>query len=384
MMNLVRKLQHSLAAGLMAGLKALLLVVGLGVASAQAEEVRWLYQVAVPVASQSVADREAAAGFALTEVLQRVSGHAVLPDSTRLRLAISQPDRYYDQFRYQRNQFDGSTELRVDFSAPAINDLSKALELPLWWANRPRVMLWSLDQSGRVIGAQDPEFGMALQQRARQRGLPLVLPMADETGIFDVSENAVRRADISSLAAYSSSYGAEVIVAGKLSGPPGNLAGRWVVELAGSNHTLSVRGADASQLGSALADRLADLLAAQFAVVGTARELQMVVAGVVDPRQYAQLLRYLGSLAFVDDTLVRSLAQGRLTLALQTQASQAKLLQLLAVDGLLIPENVVATRLRQRPILLPGNPGDSQDPLAGGQISVAPSIEMRWLGSPSS
>lgn len=393
MVKLVRKLQVSFAswstawstAWSRAGVTTFLLAAGLGAASAQAEEVQWLYQVAVPVASQSVADRDAAAGLALTEVLQRVSGRAALPDSTRLRLAVSQPDRYYDQFRYQRNSFDGSTQLRVDFSAPAVNDLSKALELPLWWANRPRVMLWSLDQSGRVIGAEDAEFGMALQQRARQRGVPLVLPVADEAGAFDVSENAVRRADLSSLAAYSSSYGAEVIAAGKLTGSPGNLSGRWVVELAGSDRTLSVRGADASQLGAALADELADLLAAQFAVVGgAAGELQVVVAGVNDPRQYAQLLRYLGALAFVDDTFVRSLAQGRLTLALRTQASQDKLLQLLAVDGLLIPENVLATRIRQRTTQLPGNPDESQDSLAGRQISVAPSIDMRWLGSPSS
>lgn len=384
MVKWVRGLQAAVmallsVAGLLVGI-----VAGLGASTALAEEVQWLYQVEVPVASQSVADREAAAGFALTEVLQRVSGRAAIPDSTRLRLAISQPDRYYDQFRYQRSNIDGSTQLRVDFSAPAVNDLSKALELPLWWANRPRVMLWSLDQDGRVIGAEDPNFGMALQQRARQRGVPLVLPVADETGAFDVSENAVRRADLSSLAAYSSSYGAEVVAAGKLSGTPGNLVGRWVFELADGNRTLSVRGAEAAQLGTALADELADLLAAQFAVVGTAGELRVVVTGVNNPRQYAELLRYLGSLAFVDDTLVRSLAQGRLTLALQTQASQDKLLQLLAVDGLLIPQDPVATRLGQSARQGSGNLGDSQDPLAGGQISVAPLLDMLWLGSPSS
>lgn len=375
----VRSKALGLAIAWFAGLGA-----GVWATTAYAEEVQWLYQVAVPVASQSIADREAAAGIALTEVLQRVSGRASIPDSTRLRLAISQPDRYYDQFRYQRSQRDGSTQLRVDFSAPAINELSKALELPLWWANRPRVILWSMDQAGGVIGAQDPEFALGLQQRARQRGVPLVMPVPDETGAFDVSDNAVRRADLSSLAAYSSTYGAELIGAGRLSGSAGNLSGRWVIKLAGRDRTLSVRAADATQLGTALADKLANVLAEQFAVVGTAGELQVVVSGVNDLRQYAHLLRYFGSLAFVDDTMVRSLAQGQLTMALQTQANQDKLLELLAVDGLLIPEDAAATRVAGQTVSGAGNPGETTDPLAGGQLSAAPSLYMRWLGSPSS
>ena len=379
----VSRRSHGGLAGLSATLAAAVVVTALA-ATAQAEEVQWLYQVEVPVASQGVADRQAAAGLALTEVLQRVSGQAVLPDSTRLRLAISQPDRYYDQFRYQRSKVDGSPVLRVDFSAPAVNDLSKALELPLWWANRPRVMLWSLDQDGSVIGAQDSDFALALQQRARQRGVPLVMPQADESGAFDVSANAIQRADLDGLAAYSSGYGAELIAAGKLSGAQGNLAGRWVLQLAERTRTLSVRGADSAQLGAALADKLADMLATQFAVVGTAGEIKVLVAGVSNPRQYAQLLQYLGALAFIDNTSVRALAAGQLTLALQTQASQDKFLQLVAVDGLLVPDNAGGSLFIQHPAQNTGAIGDSQDPLAGGQVSAPPSLTMRWLGSPRS
>lgn len=388
MVNWVRKLRSSAAALVTGkGVLRLLLVGGLAglvATTTQAEDVQWLYQVEVPVASQSVADRQAAAGLALTEVLQRVSGQVVLPDSTRLRLALSQPDRFYDQFRYQRSKLDGSPMLRVDFSAPAVNDLSKSLELPLWWANRPRVILWSLDQGGSVIGASDPEFAQALQQRARQRGVPLVLPVADETGVIDVSTRAIQQSDFAGLSAYSLRYQAELIAAGKITGTPGNLAGRWLMKLAGRTRILTARGADAAQVGAQLADKLADMLAARFAVVGTAGEIKVLVAGVNDPRQYAQLLQYLGSLAFVDDTSVRALTQGQLTLALQTQASQDKFLQLVAVDGLLVPEDMVDSRIAPRQAQDVGRPTDSQDPLAGGQVSVAPSLSMRWLGSPRS
>ena len=179
-------------------------------------------------------------------------------------------------------------------------------------------------------------------------------------------------------------YGAELVGAGKMTGSVGNLAGRWVLNLAGRDRTLRVRAEDATQLGVALADKLADLLAEQFAVVGTAGELQVVVSGVSDLGQYAQLLRYLGSLAFIDDTLVRSIEQGQLTLALQTQASQDKLLELLAVDGLLVPEDPVAARLGPGDVSPVTTPGDSVDPLAGGQLSVTPSLDMRWLGTPNS
>ncbi len=396
MVYLVRKLHSRVMAsvvvkgalkGALEGVLRVLLLgglAGLATTTAQAEEVQWLYQVEVPVASQSVADRQAAAGLALTEVLQRVSGQAGLPDSTRLRLAVSQPDRYYDQFRYQRSDIDGSPVLRVDFSAPAVNELSKSLELPLWWANRPRVMLWSLDQGGSVIDAQYPEFARALLARSRQRGVPVVLPMADESGAIDVSTRAIEQSDFAGLSAYSLRYQAELIAAGKITGTPGNLAGRWLMKLANRTRILTARGADAAQVGSQLADKLADMLAARFAVVGTAGEIKVLVAGVSNPRQYAQLLQYLGSLAFVDDTSVTALAGGKLTLALQTQASQDKFLQLLAVDGRLVPEDSVDSRIAPRQAQNPRAPLDAQDPLAGGQVSVAPSLTMRWLGSPRS
>lgn len=388
MVNLVRKLRSTMVACVMVKgvLRVLLLggLAGLVATTAQAEDVQWLYQVEVPVVSQSVADRKAAAGLALTEVLQRVSGQAALPDSTQLRLAVSQPDRYYDQFRYQRSDIDGSPVLRVDFSAPAVNDLSKSLELPLWWANRPRIILWSLDQGGGVISTQDLEFAQALQLRARQRGVPLVLPVADESGAIDVSTRAIQQSDFDALSAYSLRYQAELIAVGKVTGTPGNLAGRWLMKLAGRTRILSTRGADAAQVGAQLADKLADMLAARFAVVGTAGEIKVLVAGVSDPRQYAALLQYLGSLAFVDDTLVTALAGGQITLALQTQASQDKFLQLVAVDGLLVPEDVVDSRIAPRQAQNSGSAIDSQDPLAGGQVSSAPALTMRWLGSPRS
>lgn len=388
MVNLVRKLRSTMVACVMVKgvLRVLLLggLAGLVATTAQAEDVQWLYQVEVPVLSQSVADRKAAAGLALTEVLQRVSGQAALPDSTQLRLAVSQPDRYYDQFRYQRSDIDGSPVLRVDFSAPAVNDLSKSLELPLWWANRPRIILWSLDQGGGVISTQDLEFAQALQLRARQRGVPLVLPVADESGAIDVSTRAIQQSDFDALSAYSLRYQAELIAVGKVTGTPGNLAGRWLMKLAGRTRILSTRGADAAQVGAQLADKLADMLAARFAVVGTAGEIKVLVAGVSDPRQYAALLQYLGSLAFVDDTLVTALAGGQITLALQTQASQDKFLQLVAVDGLLVPEDVVDSRIAPRQAQNSGSAIDSQDPLAGGQVSSAPALTMRWLGSPRS
>lgn len=388
MVNLVRKLRSTMLACVMVKgvLRVLLLggLAGLVATTAQAEDVQWLYQVEVPVVSQSVADRKAAAGLALTEVLQRVSGQAALPDSTQLRLAVSQPDRYYDQFRYQRSDIDGSPVLRVDFSAPAVNDLSKSLELPLWWANRPRIILWSLDQGGGVISTQDLEFAQALQLRARQRGVPLVLPVADESGAIDVSTRAIQQSDFDALSAYSLRYQAELIAVGKVTGTPGNLDGRWLMKLAGRTRILSTRGADAAQVGAQLADKLADMLAARFAVVGTAGEIKVLVAGVSDPRQYAALLQYLGSLAFVDDTLVTALAGGQITLALQTQASQDKFLQLVAVDGLLVPEDVVDSRIAPRQAQNSGSAIDSQDPLAGGQVSSAPALTMRWLGSPRS
>ena len=372
-----------------AGLALLLMLC----APLRAEVVEWLYSVTVPVESQNNSDRADAAGRALRQVVTRVSGVLDLPNSSRLRLALAQTERFYSQFSYARDPVTDALQARFEFDSDAVIDLCQALELPVWWANRPRLLLWALDDAGRTLGEPDPAalevesealepgvlFASALKARARERGIPLVLPSADADGEIDAPLRGIARYELSALTPYAARYQAEVMSAGRFGAGVGELRGRWQVWLDDAAVPISVRASDAAELGQRLADQLADLLASRYAVTGQVGELRLSVADVVTPRQYAALLRYLGSLEFVESAAIVELRDGIFYLQLQTQATPDKLLELFAVDGLLGPGT-----LR---VISPVQPRDPFGNSDSGALPSAPTptpppvdLATRWLG----
>src|SRR4051812_36885056 len=155
-----------------------------------AAAVDWLYDVDVPVADQSADVRNAAFKAALLMVVKRISGLADVPPNSAVTAAVNAPQRYYSQYRYRTedNPVPGAQPgktllLSVRFADSAIQKLITEAGLPQWSANRPTTLAWIAVTDGTtraVLGASDPNpLVTSLRARARERGLPLVLPMMD-------------------------------------------------------------------------------------------------------------------------------------------------------------------------------------------------------------
>ncbi|MGI9325717.1 MAG: DUF2066 domain-containing protein [Pseudomonadales bacterium] len=302
----------------------------------RAEVVDWLYQVAVPVADQSAAARRSASEEALLEVLTRISGMSPLPDSTALRGALSAPDRYYSQFRYLAPTETEPMQLRFDFAPGVAIELAKSLSLPVWWANRPRLVPWVvLPEGGGRLATNDPEdpFAAAFLSRARQRGVPVSLPELNELGEAPVSAARVLRGDRSALALAGAAYGGEVTGVARVQQRGGRYQSSWRIDLDDGALQFNAAAADLAGLGSAAADRLADRLAARFAASGGAGTLALRLTGVRTPTDFAALLDYLSSLEFVDSVQVLAVDATGMTLSVGSQAGAGRFVELLELDG---------------------------------------------------
>lgn len=335
----------------------LLLAFGLlsSMAPARAEVVEWLYQVVVPVADQTAAGRSAAGRAALEEVLMRVSGVAPLPLSPALDRALAAPERYYSQFRFLAPTREAPEQkARFDFAPSVVLELAKRLDLPVWWANRPRVVPWVVLRDGgeRVLTANEREpgnlqpepFQSAFLARARQRGVPVVLPEADETGAAAVLPSRVVRGDLTLLRLASESYGAEAIASAQITRRGSRYSARWNLFLNEEQLAFQVAAADLEGLGAAAADALANELAARFAASGGGGELRISLHDVTNPTDLATVLGYLDSLEFVDQVALTALDGAVLSLRVRSQAGPERFLELLAMDGVLgerLPERGV-------------------------------------------
>ena len=255
-----------------------LLWVGAWPTPAAAVTVGGLYQTRLPVADRSPAVRDKAFSQALREVLIKVSGDSAIAGREPVRKALAHAQAYVQAYAYQDTA--QGLRLQVRFEPRAIDRLLTDNGLPLWGRQRPVLIAWiGIDAGaghryllGRLDSGPQARPAEVLEQAARARGLPFLLPLMDLE-----DRAAVRFADLaggflSPVMRASARYHANAVLIGVLRRQAGRWKGEWQLEFEGrrwqwegTNDTLSA--ALAGTVNRA-ADSLAQLLAVAPAGTG--------------------------------------------------------------------------------------------------------------------
>ena len=335
--------------GCVAAALGMALSIALAGSALAAEVVPWLYEVAVPVESQSPQARETASGQALLELLSRLTGLAHVPRTEQVAQALARPDAYYNEFRYASLGSDLALELIIHFEPSQVLGLIRRSELPLWRSSRQRVVAWVVleDDSGRrLLGSTlDVPATQSLQQRARQRGVPLTLPLLDLEDQLNVSAGAVWGRLGQVLEPASKRYAADLLLMGRIrQSMDGSWTSDWeiwldatVLEFVGSGEDLEAQMVEAI-------DWLANELAAREVVTGRVAEaLQIAVEGIRTPGDYGELLGYLHTLEFVDAVDIMQVKGTRIVMSVITRARAEQLLMLFESDNRLFQDQLAVT-----------------------------------------
>ncbi len=296
-----------------------------------ADVVPWLYEVAVPVADQSDAERSRASGEALLLLLTRLTGLAYVPRTPEVTAALGNAEGYYSEFSFAQEDAAG-LKLVVQFDQEPVLALIRAADLPIWRARRERVLVWVVIQEavGRSLVGAASELPLVggIMERARDRGLPLTLPLLDLEDQVAVDPAAVWGRLSQVVDPASRRYGADVLLLRQIStSPEGDWLGDWEFWVDGVVVPFATRGADLAGHGRQAVDVLANELAARRVIHGRETGLLAVsVAGVRTPADYGGLLRYLQGLEFIQRVAVSGIHDGRLWLRVDTPADPERLL----------------------------------------------------------
>jgi len=308
--------------------------------------VPWLYEVAIPVETQSRQERQSASSKGLLTVLTRLTGLAHVPRTPEVAAALTSAESYYNEFRFVRKPLTDALELVIRFDRVPVLELIKQADLPIWRSSRAQVVAWVVVSDGierSLLSTADQSTVVeAMNQQARARGIPLSLPLLDLEDQLRVTPAAVWGRLSQVLEPASRRYGARVILVGRAEIlPTGLWHSDWQFWI--GNQVLSWRAQEGELLEQAVAavDGLADELAARSTVMGReTRQLQVSIAGVRSPADYGNLLHYLESLEFIDEVGVTELLGSRLSLSLSTRATATQLLYLLESDQLLFNDQL--------------------------------------------
>ena len=319
---------------------------------AQAVVVDRLYEAVVPVENTGEGARDAAFRQALRQVLLRLTGDR---DSVReLVPAVSDGEAgsamgkrvasFIDAFSYRRE--DEQLELHATLSASALGRELAEREMPVWGANRPRLLIWFVvdDQGqrqlihrdnilppflaepmqpldGPAIAAESGPWKEPLWSASRRRGLPVALPFHDEQDRSRVSISEIWGLFPGPIREASARYEHDRLAVVRVNRLGGGWRARWHLWRDGNKVADGTsREDDRNSLVGSLMDVWADRLARDYAIaLGTGdglRQARMVVSGVESLTSYAAVRQSLAGLEPVRSVAVKGVSQDRLTLKL--------------------------------------------------------------------
>lgn len=310
-----------------------------------------LYTVTVVPDSQARDLRADAIRRGMGLLLTRITGRQQASAYPELRELIENAESYLTQYEPSR------TEVRVGYNRAQVSRALTRLNMPIWGDERPSTLLWIAadfgngeraelkaaddiagNSSAGVVGeASNPLSDESAEifdrvtgeilKAADERGLPVVLPLLDET-----DRQHVRFADVwggfdQFVARAAERYSADAIVIARITVAETEPHIDWTV----------LRGERRDALAPPRArdgiDWLADEFAARYTTVGDARLTWVTVRDISEPRDYSLVLDYLESVSIIQLVDVESLTDTDLLLRVTARGDDAQLLQYLTLDG---------------------------------------------------
>lgn len=322
----------------------LLLALSLSPAGATDSRAQDLYSGEVPVADQSAGERRRALPLALEQVLQKLSGLRYFDDYPLIGPALDRAPGILLSYHYRNLEYslaDGSlaNELRLvaRFSAPDVDEMARALQLPLWQPDRPPLTLWLIVDSGfdrRIMPVEYAYLQPALDDVAQRRGLPLRWPQPGPEGEFGVDPQLLWGGYTEDLP--TTPREGVMIAAARREGL------EWSVRInlgyEGRNQAWRLNDIDLQAALNEGLQQAVDQLAALDTIAASdigSWSQELVVSGLDGPGDYQRCLNYLQRISVVDEVAVVAARPGTVTFRLGLSALPDYLEKSLASGGVL-------------------------------------------------
>lgn len=259
--------------------------------SAGAAQVEGLYEVREPVASQDPAERAAAMSRALQTLVVRLTGKREAAQDSRLQPLLADPQQLVQQYVYESGT---PVTLAVVFDPVLTQKALREAGLTLQTTERANVLAWWLieGEGGNTLLAEDQEGAAVLRDAARNRGVPLSLPLGDLNEQLLANPQTLRGSDDQALQEASARYAADALLAVVAKGAGESWQADWQLWMGGQRASGSSSAASQAALVDAVLLDVGEQLATRFAGATAAQSLTLEVQGN-DLARYAALQRLL-------------------------------------------------------------------------------------------
>ena len=310
-----------------------------------AQEVE-LYSAEVAVADDSPEARKVALRKAFSQVLIKASGYRDIGGRKGTRNLIRKAPNYVQQFKYRTEvDAEGNSERRLwaQFDRHAVNRALAQAGLSVW-ESRPEVLVWLVQDKQGQRSLVDPELDAgwieALQQSARQRGMPLLLPLLDLQDRSAIGVSDLWSANAEAIRQASARYGQPMILLGRIKASGEGWVVRWVLWSDENSRQFTSRGKTQQQVLLAGVDQAMTWIGERYRPASTDLEADWVslrFLGVDSLDHYARLMRILRSVDQQGQVVLERLEDDHLVVKLKVRGGVDMLRQRLSLESDLQP-----------------------------------------------
>lgn len=271
---------------------------------------------------------------ALNQVLVRVTGQAGQDLVQELGVSIDRARAMTlgRQFREAQvlaadGQLRSERRLRVEFDPRAIDALIDQAGLARWGSERPELLVWlAIDRGDGVDYLIEDEFIDAALARAEfAYGIPLARPILDAQDRVEVTPSDIRGGFTAVAAPALSRYGADGLVMLELRKTDDFWTGRWAWRVDESEQAFQRSGVDPAEVIDLGIGRIAESLAARFAVrPDTVRTQRVSIGGLDLPVHYVEVRRFLEGLTGVEGVRVLGAEADRVRFELRSASGDLR------------------------------------------------------------
>jgi len=326
-----------------------LLMYSLTVSLALAVRVANLYQGVLPVASQSVGERNQLVDDALAQVLVKVSGNNDILQNPDVKSHLKSASSLMQEFSYSpAPSFPGNTKpyyLQLNFDADGINKILRDAKAPIWGQNRPLLLIWLEYQTPNhpveIIGGDSgSNLSEMLKQNTDRRGIPVVFPAMDVEDLGQVSANDIATMNILKLTMAAKRYVSDAILIGTITQTAAGYSAQWKLVMGNDQWSWNMSGKNVSDIVAAIADNVANTLAGRYATVITntvQSSFTLKIINVAAADDFVQVMNYIKHLTPVSDVQLVQITGSDMILKVSLRGSQESFNQALSVGQKLSP-----------------------------------------------
>jgi hypothetical protein len=301
-----------------------------------------LYSGESVVADQGADERARALPVALEQVFRKLSGLSQFVDNPLVGPSLGRAPSILQSYYYRNVALPGAdgnqaTELRLvaRFAQAEVDELARALQLPLWQPARPALVTWLIIDDGgerRIMPVEFTDVMESMTDVAAGRGLPVEWPQPGPDGEYGVDPALLWGGYTEDLATPDGK--GVMIAAARREGP------QWGVRInlgyQGQHWASRLEDIDLHVALTAAMHQAVDQIAAAHTIAAAdlgSWEQDMTVTGLRQADDYQRLLAYLQGLSVVEGVAVLSARPAAVTFRLALSALPRHLEESLATGG---------------------------------------------------